>query len=87
MYHRLRILDCFIALEIAVRKRGHLELFDTWLEYRRRKGTMERETTDYVADRGVAENRIVPDGAFVLENLQTGRRGLFLLEIDMARSG
>jgi hypothetical protein len=83
MYHRLRILDCYIALELSVRDRGHLELVDTWLEYRRRKGTVERETTDYVADRGGAENRIVPDGAFVLENLQTGRRGLFLLEMDM----
>jgi Replication-relaxation len=83
MYHRLRILDCFIALELAVRNRGHLELVDTWLEYRRRKGTMERETTDYIDDREIAENRIVPDGAFVLGNLQTGRRGLFLLEMDM----
>jgi Replication-relaxation len=83
MYHRLRILDCFIALELAVREQGHLAVVDTKLEYRRRKGAMERETPDYVDDREMAENRIVPDGAFVLENLQTGRRGLFLLEMDM----
>jgi protein involved in plasmid replication-relaxation len=83
MYHRLRILDCFIALECAARDRGHLELIETLLEYRRRKGTLERETTDYIDDREIAENRIVPDGAFVLGNLQTGRRGLFLLEMDM----
>jgi hypothetical protein len=83
MYHRLRILDCFVALELSVRDRGFLELIDTRLEYRRRKGTSERETADYVRDREVSENRIVPDGAFVLGNLQTGRRGLFLLEMDM----
>src|SRR3954470_21081259 len=61
MYHRLRILDCFIALELSVRDRRHLELVDTWLEYRRRRGTLERETTDYVHDREGAEIRIVPD--------------------------
>lgn len=83
MYHRLRILDCFIAIERAVRDLEHLELIDTKLEYRRSKGNWERETADHVDDREVAENRIVPDGAFVLGNRQTGRRGLFLLEMDM----
>jgi hypothetical protein len=83
MYHRLRILDCFIALEMAVRGRHYLELVDIRLEYRRRKGTIERETADYVNERHVSESRIIPDGAFVLGNLQTGRRGLLLLEMDM----
>jgi hypothetical protein len=83
MYHRLRLLDCFIALEIAVRDRPHLELIKTFLEYRRIKGTHARETTDYVAAPPISENRIVPDGAFVLGNRDTGRRGLFFLEMDM----
>jgi Replication-relaxation len=30
------------------------------------------------------ENRIIPDAAFVLENVESGRRGLFFLEMDMA---
>jgi hypothetical protein len=65
MYHRLRILDCFIALEHSVKDKGHLEIMESWLEYRRRKGTIERETIDYVDDRQGAENRIVPDACIV----------------------
>jgi hypothetical protein len=64
-------------------ERPQLALIRTLIEYRRVKGTHHRETTDYVADPQTSENRIVPDGAFVLENRETGRRGLFLLEMDM----
>jgi len=44
---------------------------------------MNRETTDYVDAAETPENRIVPDGAFTLENVETGRRGLFFVEMDM----
>jgi hypothetical protein len=86
MYHRLRLIDLVIALEIAVRSRPHLNLVRTFVEYRRTKkgGRIARETTDFVAAEETPENRIIPDAAFVLENVETGRRGLFFLEMDMA---
>lgn len=83
MYHRLAILDLFIELEREISNRPHLSLVKTFVEYRRVKGTYIRETADYVSDAFVPENRIVPDGAFILENQETGRRGLFLVEMDM----
>jgi hypothetical protein len=83
MYHRLRLLDLFIALETQVRELPHLSLVRTFLEYRRLKWTHQRETTDYVSEPFSSETRIVPDGAFILENAETGRRALFLVEMDM----
>jgi hypothetical protein len=86
MYHRLRLLDLLVSLEVQVRERPQLNLVKTFLEYRRtrRGGRIARETTDFVADEETPENRIIPDAAFVLENLETGRRALFFLEMDMA---
>ena len=86
MYHRLRLIDLLIALEVGVRGRPHLNLARTFVEYRRvrRGGRIARETTDFVAAEETPENRIIPDAAFVLENVETGRRGLFFLEMDMA---
>lgn len=83
MYHRLLLLDLIIALETQVRDRPNLKLLQTFLEYRRVKGTAMRETADYVTDEPLPENRIVPDAAFVLQNFASGRRGLFFLEADM----
>jgi hypothetical protein len=83
MYHRLRLLDLFISLEVGVQSRPHLHIVETFIEYRRIKGTHVRETTDFVTDKELPEDRIVPDGAFVLENSESGRRGLFLVEMDM----
>ena len=56
------------------------------LEYKRvkREGRVARETTDYGAMPEIAENRIVPDAAFVMENIETKKRGLFFVEMDMA---
>jgi prolyl oligopeptidase PreP (S9A serine peptidase family) len=86
MYHRLRLLDLFVALEVAVHARPHIHHVKTFLEYRRvRRGNrLARETTDFVAEEEVSENRIIPDGAFVLENVETTRRALFFVEMDMA---
>jgi hypothetical protein len=86
MYHRLRTVDVMISAEVAVRRRPHLSMVKTFLEYRRvRRGNhVARETTDYVAGEETSENRIVPDAAFVLENIQTNRRALFFVEMDMA---
>jgi Replication-relaxation len=63
MYHRLRLLDLFIALEAQVRDLPHLSIVRTFLEYRRVKWTHQRETTDYVSEPLTSETRIVPDGA------------------------
>ena len=86
MYHRLRLLDVLIALEVQVRDRPLLNLVKTFVEYRRvkRGNRIARETTDFVQDPEISENRIIPDGAFVLENVETGRRALFFIEMDMA---
>jgi hypothetical protein len=86
MYHRLRTVDLLIALEVAIRKRGHLALTQTFLEYRRvkRVNQIVHETMDYVDSPESAENKIIPDAAFILENVQTKKRALFFLEMDMA---
>ena len=57
----------------------------TFLEYRRvKRGTrVERETTDYVAKEETSDTRIIPDAAFILENIESGKRALFFLEMDM----
>jgi hypothetical protein len=44
---------------------------------------VERETTDYVAKEETSDTRIIPDAAFVLENIESGKRALFFLEMDM----
>jgi hypothetical protein len=86
MYHRLRTVDLMISAEVAVRKRPHLSMVQTFLEYRRMKrgNHIVRETTDFVANEEIADNRIIPDAAFILENIETKRRGLFFVEMDMA---
>jgi Replication-relaxation len=85
MYHRLRTVDLMISAEVAVRSRSRLSMVSTFLEYRRvKRGTrVERETTDYVAKEETSDTRIIPDAAFVMENIESGKRALFFLEMDM----
>ena len=77
MYHRLRTVDLMISAEVAVRSRPQFSMVQTFLEYKRmRRGRhIVRETTDYVASPEISDNRIIPDGAFILENIETGKRG------------
>ena len=86
MYHRLRTVDLMISAEVAVRSRPQLSMVQTFLEYKRmRRGRhIVRETTDYVASPEISDHRIMPDGAFVIENIETRKRGLFFVEMDMA---
>jgi Replication-relaxation len=86
MYHRLRTVDLMIAAEVAVRERPHLTMVKTFLEYRqvRRGNRVCRETSDFVDTAETSENRIIPDAAFILENVESERRALFFLEMDMA---
>jgi len=78
MFHRLKIIDCFLALELAVTRYEQLEIVKTLLSYRRVPKTLSRETTDTID--GI---RIVPDGVCILRNHETGNSGLFFLEVDM----
>ena len=86
MYHRLRTVDLLIALELSVRKRPHLTIVKTFLEYKRikRSNQIIGETMDYVDSNESGENKIIPDAAFILENIESRRRALFFLEMDMA---
>jgi hypothetical protein len=79
MYHRLRTVDLMIAAEVAVRGRLNLTMVKTFLEYKRvkRDGKLEKETTDFVAMPPVSENRIIPDAAFVIQHIDSGKTGLF----------
>ncbi|MEW9920312.1 replication-relaxation family protein [Marimonas sp. MJW-29] len=85
MYHRLATLDALIALEVGVIARPHIQVAETFIEYRQRKvnQSWRPETSDYVADARTPENRIIPDAGFILENVESGKRALFFLEIDM----
>src|SRR5689334_17298845 len=76
MYHRLHTVDVMVSAEVAVRSRPRLSMVTTFIEYKRiKRGTqIMRETTDYVSGEEIAENRIVPDGAFILENIETKKR-------------
>ncbi len=83
--HRIKLIDIFLSLESGIRKNEHLDLARVFLEYNRIKQGKEitSETTDYVADQETTENKIVPDGAFIIESLKTENRVLFLVEMDM----
>jgi protein involved in plasmid replication-relaxation len=86
MYHRLRIIDVLISAEIAIRNRPHLRMVKVFVEYRirKKKGSPARETTDFVSDCEISENKLVPDSAFIMENIETTKRALFFVEMDMA---
>lgn len=84
MYHRLATLDVMMALERDCADLSGYQLVRTFVEYRREKlsGNWRRETTDYVERPEVPANRIVPDAGFILENVESGKRALFLIEVD-----
>ena len=86
MYHRLRTVDLMISAEEAVGRRPQLAMVQTFLEYRlvKRGPQISRETTDFVSVQETAENRIIPDAALIVENRETGRKGLFFIECDQA---
>ena len=85
MYHRLKTVDLMLSAEVAVRQRPALTMVATFIEYKRVKRGMQimRETTDFVASPATSANRIIPDGAFIIENITTKKRALFFVEMDM----
>jgi len=86
MYHRLQTVDLLIALELSVRRRPRLTIVQTLLEYKRvkRGNQIISETLDFVSEEETGENKIIPDAAFILENIESNRRALFFVEMDMA---
>ena len=84
MFHRLDTLDVMAAVERDCTKLSDYHLAGTLVEYRREKlGTRwQKETTDYVATPLIPENKIVPDAGFALEHKISGKRALFLVEVD-----
>ncbi len=84
MFHRLATLDSLAALERDCQSLHDYRLVKTLVEYRREQVGREwrRETTDFVADPPVPDNKIVSDAGFVLEHNETANRALFLMEID-----
>lgn len=85
MYHRMATLDALIAVEVGARTRPHIAVAETFIEHRQQKlgHSWQPETADYVAEDRAPANRIIPDAGFILENVESGRRALFLMEIDM----
>ena len=47
-----------------------------------RTDTGQCETTDFISHDKQPENKIVPDGAFIIKSHNTGNTGLFFLEMD-----
>jgi predicted ArsR family transcriptional regulator len=84
MYHRMDTLDVLASLEHDLQTTQDYARVATLTEYRREKlGRRWRtETTDYVADPAISPNRIVPDAGFVIEHRASGKRALFLIEVD-----
>lgn len=83
--HRLALVDVLIALDNSLTRFDHLDLVKVATEYRYIKsGKFPRaETTDYISEDHTKENKIVPDGAFILHSRRTDARILFFIEIDM----
>ena len=84
MYHRLATLDVLSYVERDCRNLKAYELVGTLVEYRREKvgSRWRKETTDFVADKPEPANKIIPDAGFALSHRESGKRALFLIEVD-----
>lgn len=84
MFHRLATLDVMMAVERDVAKLARYALPATFVEYRRTKDRYGQvaETADYVDEPQTGDNKLVPDAGFVLEQEETGKCVLFLVEVD-----
>lgn len=84
MFHRVDTLDVMAAVERDCTALSDYRLTGTLVEYRREKigARWQKETTDYVAEPFVSENKIVPDAGFAVEHIDSGKRALFLIEVD-----
>ncbi len=85
MYHRIATLDVLSYIERDCAALHDYDLIGTLVEYRREKigPQWRKETTDYVTNSLTTENKIVPDAGFALEHNESGKRALFLVEVDL----
>jgi hypothetical protein len=79
--HRIFLIDAFLALEIAVRNNAKYDLEKVFLEYNKEKYISE--TTDHISEPKKPQNRITPDGAFILKNIEKNTSRLHFVEVDM----
>lgn len=84
MYHRLATLDVLSYVERDCRHLRDYHLLGTLVEYRRERvgSRWRKETTDYVANTKDPADKIIPDAGFALEHRESGKRALFLIEVD-----
>ena len=84
MYHRIDTVSVLMQMHLETRRTPDLRLIGTRLEYVRKKvgSKLQAETTDTYQGHQSKIVRIVPDGAFAIENVSTGGRALFFLELD-----
>jgi hypothetical protein len=84
MYHRLATLDVVSYIERDCRQLQDYRLVGTLVEYRREKvaGRWRKETADFVANSTDPADKIIPDAGFALEHRASGKRALFLIEVD-----
>jgi len=84
MFHRIDTLDVMAAVERDCAALQDYNLTGTLVEYRREKrgSRWQKETTDYVCLPALSENKIVPDAGFAVEHIASGKRALFLVEVD-----
>ena len=79
--HRIKLIDIFIALENSISQADFLELEKVFLEYNfnNTDSGIASETTDIFND-----EKIIPDGAFILKSRRTSAKNLFFVEADLA---
>ena len=84
MYHRMATLDVLSFIERDCAQLADYELLGTLVEYRRQKvgQRWRKETTDFVADGADPLDKIIPDAGFALRHRASGKRALFLIEVD-----
>ncbi len=85
MAHRMATIDLLLSAEEGLRSFPSYRMIKTFHEYRRVKlgqAAPQPETSDFVAEPFGSATRIVPDAGFVLENVDSGHRGLFFIETD-----
>ena len=84
MYHRLATLDVLSYVERDCGALTDYELLGTLVEYRREKlgRRWRKETTDYVTEGVDPADKVIPDAGFALRHRQSGKRALFLIEVD-----
>ena len=84
MYHRLETLDVLACVERDCGALQDYSLIGTLCEHRREKhrGRWRKETTDFVVSGSNPDDKIIPDAGFALQHNDSGKRALFLIEVD-----